>query len=69
MTQTQQIKEYMEKYGSITPLDAMREFHCMRLAARINDLERAGMKIIHETSHYTNSEGKRISFACYKVAQ
>ncbi len=68
MTQTQHIKEYMEKNGSITPLEALREFGCMRLAARINDLERAGMNIIHETSFYINNEGKRVSFARYRMA-
>lgn len=69
MTQTEYIKEYLEKYGSITPLEALREFGCMRLAARINDLERCGMNIIHETEHYVNKLGRKTSYARYKVAQ
>lgn len=30
---------------SITPLDALRDFHCFRLGARIYDLKREGYKI------------------------
>lgn len=69
MTQTQKIKTYMEQYGSITPLDAMREFGCMRLAARINDLERQGVNIIHETEQSLNREGQKVRYMRYKVAQ
>ena len=68
MTQAQYIKEYMERYGSITPLDALREFSCMRLGARIYDLERQGVKIIHETEHATNKFGKKVSYARYRLA-
>ena len=69
MTQTQKIKTYMEQYGSITPLDAMREFGCMRLAARINDLERQGVNIIHETEQSLNREGQKVRYMRYKVVQ
>ena len=40
MTQCEKILDYMRSNGSITPLDALREFGCMRLASRINDLKR-----------------------------
>ena len=68
MTQTQQIKEYMSIYGSITPIDAIREFGCMRLGARIYDLERQGVEIIHETEHSINRFGKKVSYARYRLA-
>ena len=68
MTQTQKIKDYMEQYGSITPLDALREFGCMRLAARINDLERQGVAISHETEHSVNRAGEKVRYARYRLA-
>lgn len=68
MTQAQQIKEYMKMYGSITPIDALREFGCMRLSARINDLERQGLEIIHEIEHSTNRFGKKVYYARYRLA-
>ena len=44
-TQCKQILAYMERHGSITPLDALREFGCMRLSARILDLRKLGWNI------------------------
>ncbi|WP_218966269.1 helix-turn-helix domain-containing protein [Snodgrassella alvi] len=44
-TQTSQILEYMRAGNSITPLDALRKFGCMRLGARIYDLKQDGYVI------------------------
>ena len=41
MSQTNDILAYMQK-KPITPLDALKKFGCLRLAARINDLRDAG---------------------------
>lgn len=68
MTQTQKIKKYMEDYGSITPLDALREFGCMRLGARIYDLEHQGVAIIHEMEYSINRNGDKIHYARYRLA-
>lgn len=43
--QTEKILDYMTRFGSITPLEAMADLGCMRLAARIADLKREGYKI------------------------
>jgi hypothetical protein len=45
MTQTQQIREHLLKHNSITPLEALRKFGCMRLAARIEELRRTGFSV------------------------
>jgi len=49
MTQTQEVLIYLERHGSITPLDALREIGCFRLAARIHDLESQGHYIPRRT--------------------
>lgn len=41
-TQANAILAYLQQYGSITPMDALRVCGCMRLAARIQDLEESG---------------------------
>jgi hypothetical protein len=58
----------MEEYGSITPLDALREFGCMRLAARINDLEKQGVAIESEMEQSLNRAGEKVHYARYKLA-
>ena len=45
MTQAQSALVYMQKYGSITALDALNDFGCFRLAARISDLRADGYNI------------------------
>lgn len=46
--QTEKILKYMQEHGSITPLEALEEAGCMRLAARISDLRHDGYNIITE---------------------
>lgn len=49
MTQTECVYEYMKENGGITQLDAMRDLGVMRLASRISDLRKKGIKIKSET--------------------
>ena len=46
-TQCQKILAYIDKHGGITPLEALTEIGCMRLAARIADLEKVGHEFTH----------------------
>ena len=45
MTQEQTILNHLQKYGSITALEAVEKYRIMRLASRISDLRQAGYKI------------------------
>ena len=45
MTQTQAIYEYLKQGNSLTPLDALSLFGCMRLEARIWELKQQGIDI------------------------
>lgn len=45
MTQNQQIKSYLKKGKSITPIQALNKFGCFRLAARVSDLRKDGLNI------------------------
>ena len=44
-SQTDMIHEHLLAGNSITPVDALREFGCFRLAARIDDLRGRGVDI------------------------
>lgn len=56
---------YMKDHGSITPLDALREFGCMRLAARIADLKERGYRIESIPEANTNRYGQKIRYSRY----
>jgi hypothetical protein len=45
MTQTEQIRRHLVTGESITPLDALQSYGCFRLAARIDELRKAGLDI------------------------
>ena len=65
-TQSNQILEYMRQGNSITPLEALRLFDCMRLGARIYDLSQAGHVINSEMVH-DEKTGKR--YARYSLVR
>ena len=58
MTQAEQILNHMETKGAITPLEALVEYRCMRLGARIYDLKKLGYDIRSGYVEGTNSLGE-----------
>lgn len=68
-TQNEMILKYIHDYGSITPLEALREFGCMRLASRINDLKNKGYNITSEKVSTKNRYGKKVNFSRYKLLE
>ena len=63
MSQTEQILQMLRK-GPVTPMDALQKAGCFRLAARIEELKRAGYCI---TTDMVNENGKR--FAKYRLIE
>lgn len=68
ITQTQMVLEYLEKFGSITPVEAYSELGCMRLGARIADLKAQGVPIRREMESRQNRFGRTVAYARYYIA-
>ena len=68
-TQCEKILRYMEREGSITSLDALREFGCMRLASRISDLKRGGYRIAMKMETAKNTAGEPVRYARYRLVR
>lgn len=68
MTQKEKVIQYMTDNGSITPLDAYREFGIMRLAAVVFDLKEQGYPIETTIKAMKNRYGDKVRFAeyCFK---
>lgn len=62
MNQAEQILNYLRSGNSITPLEALNSFGCLRLGARIHDLKRQGHNI---TAESVELNGKRV--ASYRI--
>lgn len=67
-TQKERIRQYMEDFGSITPLEALRDLGIMRLGARIWEMVRAGEPIITEWETSKNRYGQSTRYARYRRA-
>jgi hypothetical protein len=66
-TQCEQVLDWMQRVGPITPAEAIEELGIYRLGARIFDLKRAGWEICAETVCRPNRFGKDIHFARYSL--
>lgn len=69
MTQCEKILRHMEDYGSITSLEAVKEYGIMRLASRISDLKRLGVPISKTTERGKNRYGEATSYARYSLRE
>ena len=63
MSQARQILAYLQQGKEITPLEALRIFGCLRLAARIYDLRKEGVHIVER-----DINAGRKSYAAYRLA-
>lgn len=66
-TQNEMILSHLRAFGSITPQEAMKEYGCMRLGARIWDLKRLGYDIRTERETARNRFGESVSYARYTM--
>ena len=62
MSQNEAIKAALLSGRSLTPIDALQDFGCFRLAARVADLRREGLDIECSTE---TTNGKR--YARYRL--
>lgn len=69
VSQCNKILAYIRKHGSITPLDALREFGCMRLASRMSDLKRRGYTVKSVMESSKNKNGESVSYARYTICE
>lgn len=65
MTQTEKVLCHIINRGSITPLEAMKEYGIMRLGARVHDIRAAGIPIKSEIVVAKNADGKPVHYAKY----
>jgi hypothetical protein len=69
VTQCDIILQHLKEFGSISSLEAMKEYGIMRLASRINDLKNQGYPIISNTKIMKNRFGETVHFAEYKLVK
>lgn len=70
-SQNKRIRKYLESGKSLTPLDALYQFGCFRLSARIYDLRDQGLRIKAETKEITSPAvyGGKKHFTQYSLSK
>ena len=68
-TQNERILDYIDEFGSITQLEALRDLGVMRLASRISDLRRQGFPIVSETVSVENRFGEKCNVKRYRIKE
>ena len=68
ITQCERIIDYIDEFGCITQLEAIRDLRCFRLASRISDLKKQGHNIVSEMVAVKNRWGEKTYVASYRFA-
>ena len=69
MTQREQILEYINQFGSVTPIQAFADLGITKLATRISEMKRDGVRIHTESVKVKNRFGKNVTFAVYSLEE
>ena len=69
ITQCDRILKYIEENGSISSLEAMQEFGCMRLASRMCDIKKMGYTVRKETEKARNRYGEPVHYVRYRICK
>ena len=68
MNQREQVLAYINQFGSITPLDAIREFGITRLASRVYEIKKKeGVELKATPEASVNRFGKTVRYARYSL--
>lgn len=68
-TQAQRVLDYMERFGSITQLEALRDLSVMRLASRVSELRKKGHDITGEMITVENRFGEKCQVKQYRIRE
>lgn len=66
-TQAKMVFDYMVDFGSITPLDAVKDLGIMCLAERVRDLRKSGVKVISTPESGLNRYGAKTHYTRYSL--
>ena len=69
MTQRDAILQYIKDYGSITPMQAFSDLGITKLATRISEMRRDGLKFKIETVSVKGRYGRIVSYAKYSFLE
>lgn len=67
--QRQRILDYIDEFGSITALEAVRDLGVLQLSARLVELEKDGIVFHKEQESALNRFGERVYYTRYSIVK
>ena len=67
--QNERIIDYMNRFGSITQMEALQDLGVARLASRISDLKSLGVPIVSEMIEVKNRFGEKCHIKRYRIGK
>ena len=68
MNQHERILDYIDRFGSITPMEAFMDLGITKLSTRIGEICRAGHRIERKVEFAENRYGQKVHYMRYKRA-
>lgn len=68
-SQCERIVKYLNDFGTITQFEALRDLGIMRLASRISEIKKSGIKICGEKIEVKNRYGEICRIKKYKLGE
>ena len=69
MTQFEIVKTHLEKYHTITSMEAFQRYKITRISAVIYNLRDSGLKIVTEYETTKNIYGERTTYGVYRLVK
>lgn len=68
-TQAERIYEYMNRFGSITPMDAFSDLGITKLATRVSEMIGDGVQIEKKLEKSKNRYGQTVHYMRYRLGK
>ena len=69
MTQAERIIQYINEFGSISPLEAFRDLGITKLATRISEMSAEGIVFIKKYEESKNRFGEKVHYMRYSLKE
>lgn len=67
MNQYERILQYINDFGSITPMEAFSDLGITKLATRISEMRRDGIEFDQEMEYSKNRYGQKVHYMRYSM--
>lgn len=67
MTQAERIIDYIECFGSISPMEAFNDLGITKLATRVSEMKRSGIEFDQELVKTKNRYGDEVRYMRYRL--